>query len=533
MIITESRRASLTPYEPYPLQQLLQRTTRRLPNKVAVIDGQRRFTYQQLDTYSDRLAAALATLGVAKGDRVGLLAPNCVEFVIAFYGILKAGAVACTVNSGYHEREIAHQLCDSGVELLIVHQALRQVAELARSEVPELKRLIAISETSDEVASFWDLIEHAPQIPVPVVIAPTEDLAVLPYSSGTTGLPKGVMLTHFNLTSNIRQFLEHGEEAKSFREEDVILVHLPLFHIYGMNILMNGAIAIGATQVMMGRFDLEHFLTLLSRHQVSVLYTVPPVGLVLTQTPDVSKYDLAALRIGCCGAAPLSASLQRRLQDTLGVPIIQGYGLTETSPYANCDFAEPKLSRLGSVGPAAPDTEEKVVELETGRTEVAPGEIGELLIRGPQVMKGYFNNPQATTATITESGWLHTGDIVRRDADGYVWLLDRKKELIKYKGFQVSPAELEGLLLEHPAVADVAVIGKSEPEVGEIPKAFVVCKQESQVSEQELLRFVARQVATFKHIRQIEFVDGIPKNPSGKILRRVLIEKERVKGLNL
>ena len=527
MTKTKSRRASLAPYERYPVQQLLQRTARRLPNKVAVIDGQRRFTYQQLDTYSTRLASALTTLGVAKGDRVGILAPNCVEFVIAFYGILKAGAVACTVNSGYHEREIAHQLCDSGAEVLIVHQALRQVAELARSEAPELKRLIVIEETADEVTSFWSLIEQAPQIPVLRVIAPTEELAVLPYSSGTTGLPKGVMLTHFNLTSNIRQFLEHGKEAKSFREEDVILVHLPLFHIYGMNILMNGAIAIGATQVMMGRFDLSHFLTLLSQHQVSVLYTVPPVGLVLTQAPDVSKYNLGALRLGCCGAAPLSASLQRRLQDTLGVPIIQGYGLTETSPYANSDFAEPELGRPGSVGPAAPDTEEKVVDLETGRSEVAPGEIGELLIRGPQVMRGYFNNPQATAATITESGWLHTGDIVRQDADGYVWVLDRKKEMIKYKGFQVSPAELEGLLLEHPAVADVAVIGKSEPESGEIPKAFVVCKQKSQVSEPELLGFVARQVATFKRIRQIELVDAIPKNPSGKILRRLLMEKEK------
>ncbi len=527
MTRTISPRASLAPYEPYPLQQLLQRTARRLPKKVAVIDGQRRFTYQQLNTYSDRFASALVKLGVTKGDRVGILAPNCIEFVIAFYGIIKAAAVACTVNSGYHEREIAYQLYDSGAKVLIVHQALRQVAELARSEAPELKHLIVIEETADEIASFWSLIEHAPQIPVPVVIAPQADLAVLPYSSGTTGLPKGVMLSHFNLTSNIRQFLEHGEEAKSFREEDVILVHLPLFHIYGMNVLMNGAIAIGATQVMMGRFDLELFLTLLSQHQVSVLCTVPPVGLVLTQAPNVSKYNLAALRIGFCGAAPLSASLQRRLQDTLGVPIIQGYGLTETSPYANCDFAEPELSRLGSVGPAAPDTEEKVIDLETGRTEVAPGKIGELLIRGPQVMKGYFNNPQATAATITDSGWLHTGDIVRRDADGYVWILDRKKELIKYKGFQVSPSELEGLLLEHPTVADVAVIGKSEPECGEIPKAFVVCKPQSQVSEPELLHFVARQVATFKHIRQIEFVDAIPKNPSGKILRRVLIEKEK------
>ncbi len=527
MTKTEFHRASLAPYELYPVQQLLQRTAKRLPHKVAVIDGRRRFTYQQLDIYSDRFAAALVKLGVIKGERVGILAPNCVEFVIAFYGIIKAGAVACTINSGYHEREIAHQLGDSGTKVLIVHRSLRQVADLARSEAPELKQLITIAETADEVESFWNLIEQAPQIPVSVAVAPQTDLAVLPYSSGTTGLPKGVMLTHFNLTSNVKQFLEHGEEAKAFREEDVILVHLPLFHIYGMNVLMNGAVAIGATQVMMSRFDLKQFLTLLTQHRVSVLFTVPPVGLVLTQAPDVSKYDLTALRMVFFGAAPLSASLQQKLKDILKVPIIQGYGLTETSPYANSDFAEPELTRLGSVGPAAPDTEEKVVDLETGTREVAPGEIGELLIRGPQVMQGYFNNPQATAATINESGWLHTGDIVRRDEDGYVWILDRQKEMIKYKGFQVSPAELEGLLLEHPAVADAAVIGKSDPECGEIPKAFIVCKQENQVSEAELLDFVARQVATFKHIRQVEFVEAIPKNPSGKILRRVLIEKEK------
>ena len=524
-----SRRASLAPYESYPLQQLLQRTARRLPNKVAVIDGQQCFTYQQLDRYSDRFATALVTLGVAKGDRVGILAPNCVEFVIAFYGIVKVGAVVCPVNSGYHKREIAHQLCDSEAKVLIVHQTLRQVAELARSEAPELQHTISIEKTADDVGSFWHLIEHSSQISVPVVIAPQTDLAVLPYSSGTTGLPKGVMLTHFNLTSNVKQFLERGEEAKSFREEDIILVHLPLFHIYGMNVLMNGAIAIGATQVMMGRFDLEQFLTLLDKHRVSVLCTVPPVGLMLAQASEVSKYNLTALRIVMSGAAPLSASLQQKLKDILGVSMIQGYGLTETSPYANCDFVESEFSRPGSVGPAAPDTEEKVVDLETGMTEVASGEIGELLIRGPQVMKGYFNNPQATTKTITESGWLHTGDIVRRDEDGYVWILDRQKEMIKYKGFQVSPAELEGLLLEHPAVADAAVIGKSEPESGGIPKAFVVPKPQSQVSESELLNFVAHQVATFKHIRQIEFVDAIPKNPSGKILRRVLIEQEKSK----
>ncbi len=314
------------------------------------------------------------------------------------------------------------------------------------------------------------------------------------------------------------------------RESDVILVHLPLFHIYGMNVLMNVAISAGATQVLMGRFDMELLLRLLSQHRVTMLFTVPPVVLGLTQEPRVSDYDLSSLRMGFSGAAPLSADLQARLQSSIGFPIIQGYGLTETSPFTNSDYMEPERSRPGSVGPGAADTEEKVVDLETGTREVAPGETGELLIRGPQVMKGYFNNSQATAETITEEGWLHTGDIVRMDSDGYVWILDRKKELIKYKGFQVPPAELEGLLLENPAVADVAVIGKPDPEAGEIPKAFVVRKQGAQVSSEDLMSFVAGKVATFKHVREVEFVDAIPKNASGKILRRVLIEQERAKG---
>ena len=317
------------------------------------------------------------------------------------------------------------------------------------------------------------------------------------------------------------------KEAATPTGEDVILVHLPLFHIYGMNILMNSSLAVGATQVMMGRFDMDEFLTLLSEHRVTVLYTVPPVMLGLTQYPAAKDYDLSALRYGFCGAAPLSGELQQRVSSILGFPVLQGYGLTETSPYCNSDYLEPHLTKPGSIGPAGPDMEEKVVDVETGTVELGPNEIGELLVRGPQVMKGYFNNPEATAETITVDGWLHTGDIVRMDEDGYVWVLDRKKELIKYKGFQVPPAELEGVLLEHPAVADAAVVGKPDEEAGEVPKAFVVVKSGAEASGDDIMAFVAGRVATFKHVREVQFVDAIPKNPSGKILRRILAEQEQ------
>ena len=360
-----------------------------------------------------------------------------------------------------------------------------------------------------------------------MVVDPKTDVAVLPYSSGTTGLSKGVMLTHYNLASNVRQFTARSDEEATLVSGDVILTHLPLFHIYGMNVLMNGAIAVGATQVMMGRFDMDEFLGLMSAHRVTAMFTVPPVGLGLTQYPGVADTDLSSLRVGFFGAAPLSGDMQRHIEDALGFPIIQGYGMTESSPVTHADFMEPDLIKHGSIGPAMPDTEAKVVDVETGTTELPPDEIGELAVRGPQVMKGYYNNEQATAETLTEDGWLHTGDIVRMDSDGYVWVLDRKKELIKYKGFQVPPAELEGILLEHPGIADAAVIGKEDLESGEIPKAFVVRSQGAEVSADDVMGFVAGKVATFKQVREVEFIEAVPKNPSGKIMRRTLIELER------
>ena len=448
MATVDTLRKSLAPYEEYPLPYLLSRAAARHGGKAAVIDGDRSYTYAQLDEYSGRLASALAEIGVAPGERVAVLAPNCVEYVIAFYGIVRAGAVVTTINSGYREREIAHQLNDSGASTLIVHHALKAISDSARSETPALSREIVITGDPSDAGSFWALLENASPNPPEIAVDPVNDVAVLPYSSGTTGLTKGVMLTHHNLVANVRQFLNRPGEASAMVADDVILTHLPLFHIYGMNVLMNGAIGAGATQVMMGRFDMDEFLSLMARHRVTQMFTVPPVGLGLTQYPGVADHDLSSLRVGFFGAAPLSADMQARIQQVMGFPIIQGYGMTETSPVTHADFMEPDLIRHGSIGPALPDTEQKVVDVETGERELGADEIGELIIRGPQVMKGYYNNRAATEETMTEDGWLHTGDIVRADADGYVWILDRKKELIKYKGFQVPPAELEGVLLE-------------------------------------------------------------------------------------
>ncbi|CAI8042146.1 4-coumarate--CoA ligase-like 7 [Geodia barretti] len=277
---------------------------------------------------------------------------------------------------------------------------------------------------------------------------------------------------------------------------------------------------------MMGRFNMDEMLQLISTHRVTHLYTVPPVAIGLSLLADISDYEMSSMVAACLAAAPASEELQMRVQDVVGFPVFQAYGMTELSPVSNVDYIEADRMTPGSVGPAIADTEERVVDLETASKDVPVGEVGELLVRGPQVMKGYYNNEEATRETISEDGWLYTGDIVRMNEDGCVWILDRKKELIKYKGFQVPPAELEGLLLEHPAIADAAVIGKEDLESGEIPKAFVVARPGVEVSDEDVMGFVASRVATFKHIREVEFIDAIPKNPSGKILRRILMERE-------
>jgi acyl-CoA synthetase (AMP-forming)/AMP-acid ligase II len=336
------------------------------------------------------------------------------------------------------------------------------------------------------------------------------------------------MLTHANLHVNVRQIIERpGEEAR-IKEDDTVLVHLPLFHIYGMTVLMQAPIYAGATQVMMGRFEMEAFLGLIQDQRISVLYTAPPVGVGLSQTPLVEGFDLSSLRFIMFGAAPMSAELQTRIATRLHTTVIQGYGLTETSPVTHMDFHDER-SKPGSIGLPLADVEQRVVDMEDGTRDLGPGELGELLMRGPNIMKGYYNEPQATANAIDADGWFHSGDLVKIDDDGYVYVLDRKKELIKYSGFQVPPAELEGILLEHEAVGDVAVIGKDDEAHGEIPKAFVVKKAGAEVTGEELMRHVAARVATFKQVREVEFIDAIPKNASGKLLRRVLVEQERAK----
>ena len=505
-----------TPLTPFVLQR-----AEELGDKAALIEGPtgRVITYAQLVQSVKRVAASLAARGFSKGEVFGILCSNIPEYAIMFHGVALLGGIVTPINPLYTEHEIGHQLKDAGARFLIAGEPFIEKARQAAEEA-KIEELFVFGK-ADGATSFASLIAHEGDLPA-VEIKPREDLAALPYSSGTTGLPKGVMLTHRNLVANLCQM--NGLDF--FTGEDTLICVLPLFHIYGLMVVLNLGLHKGATIVTMPRFELEQFLQLVQDHGVTLAQVVPPIVLALSNNPVVDNYDLSKLHTIFSGAAPLSDSLTKVCIERLKCKVRQGYGMTETSPVTHSSPADPAQVKFGSVGLCAPNTECQIVDLETGKP-VGRNQEGELCVRGPQIMKGYLNRPDATAHTIDAEGWLHTGDVGYADADDHFFIVDRAKELIKYKGFQVAPAELEAILLTHPAVADTAVIPIPDDEAGEIPKAYVVlnCKVEAE----EILDFVAARVASFKKIRLIEFIDRIPKSASGKILRRVLIEGERAR----
>ena len=489
-----------------------------LGSKPALIDGPsgRTVTYAELDGAVRALASGLAARGFAPSDALAVYMPNLPEYAIAFHGVARAGGRCTTANPLYTARELQHQLTDSKASLLLTVPPFLDVAREAAAGAG-LDEVFVVGE-AEGARPFSDLL-GAPDSEPDVELDPTTHVAVLPYSSGTTGLPKGVMLTHHNLVANLCQI----QECFPISEDDVLVGVLPFFHIYGQTVIMNQGLRAGATIVTMPRFDLDQFLDLIEKHGVSRAYVVPPIALALAKHPAVDGRDLSSLCTIMSGAAPLGAELAEQVSERIGCDVIQGYGLTETSPVTHVIRPDGE-NRPGSIGPALPATECRLVDPETGK-DVAEGERGELWVRGPQVMAGYLNNAEATAATIDSDRWLHTGDVAVRDADGFYSIVDRLKELIKYKGFQVPPAELEALLITHSDVADVAVIGVPDDEAGELPKAFVVPAGDS-IDADALMEFVAERVAPQKRVRLMESVEEIPKSPSGKILRRVLKDRE-------
>ena len=504
-----------------PLHEHVFEHADRWPDKPALIDGptDRTLTYAQLRGAVRAVAAGLAARGFARGDVLAIYSPNLPEYAAAFFGVSTAGGVVTTMNPLYTAAEVNRQLKDSGARfLLTIPQFLQAAREGA--EGTGVEEIFVFGE-ADGATPFASLMTGAE--PPAVEIDPQSDLVALPYSSGTTGMPKGVMLTHCNMVANISQIAANEGIATN----DTLIGILPFYHIYGMTVIMSASLQAGATIVTMPRFELEQFLGLLQKHRVTTAYLVPPIVLALAKHPLVDRFDISSLKNVMSGAAPLPESVARGAAARNDMLVRQGYGLTETSPVTHTNSPK-KETRITSVGTSLPNTEWRIVDVATHRDAVTGG-LGEVWIRGPQVMKGYLHNPEATRAMLDDDGWLHTGDIGKADADGYLYVVDRLKELIKYKAFQVAPAELEAAVQSHPAVADAAVIPSPDEEAGEVPKAFVVLREGAAATADEIMAHVAAQVSPQKKVRRVEFIDAIPKVPSGKILRRQLVERERAR----
>jgi acyl-CoA synthetase (AMP-forming)/AMP-acid ligase II len=489
----------------------------RLGDKPALIDGAtgRAISYRALADGVERVAAGLVARGFAPGDVLALYSPNLPEYAVAAYGAMAAGGVVTGANPTLTTEELAGQLADAKARILITVPSVLDRARAA-AEKAGVRDVVVFGEVEGAIP-FRALIDHR-HPPAPPVTGGDGEVAALPYSSGTTGLPKGVELTHSGLVTNARQ----SQTALGFAENDVVVAVAPFFHAMGFTIILPCSLSAGATVVTLARFDLEAFLRVIQEYRATVTIVVPPVALALAGHPLVDSYDLSSLRALGVGAAPLGAEIEQRCADRLGCATMQGLGMTEATGLIAAGPLD--APRRGSVGRLVPGTEARIVDPDSG-ADLAAGRTGELWIRGPQVMRGYRNHPEATARTIDGDGWLHTGDLCYFDEDGYLYVVDRLKELIKYKGYQVAPAELEHLLLTHPAVADAAVVPRPDPEAGEVPVAHVVLR--GPATAEELLLFVAERVAPYKRLRAVRICESVPRSLSGKLLRRLLRETER------
>ena len=465
-------------YPDIPLHGLLQKTAKNYPEKTALTYSEEAATYAQLESLSNQFANALAQLGVKKGDRVALFLPNIPQFVIAYFGVLKAGAVVTAISPMHREREVEYQLNDSGAQTIVALDSLCPIVEKVRDKTPVKNVIITgLDDYGSENASppsipntlsFKQLLKGNPNTAPKVKINPHEDLAALQYTGGTTGTAKGAMLTHTNLVSNALAF---AAWIKGATAQETFLTALPLFHIYGMTTSMTVPISLAAKMVLMPKFEPTKALETIQQQRVTVFCGVPTMYSVLIANPELGKYDLTSIRVCISGASSLPPQIQKRFMEVTGGFLAEGYGLTEASPVTHCTPVDKSMRtvKVGSIGLPLPDTEARIVDLENGEKTLLQGETGELAVKGPQVMRGYWQKPEET-ALVLRDGWLLTGDIARMDQDGYFYITDRKKDLIKYKDYSVYPRELEDVLYEHPAVKLCAVVGKHDALAGEVPK---------------------------------------------------------------
>ena len=498
---------------------------RRHGPKIAIIDTscvpERRITYAAYGEMVELAARGLVAAGIRPGEMVGIFLPNCWEFGVAYHAAMLAGATPTTLNPTYREREVHYQLENSGAVALISDGSLLSGIDL--SGLPDLRRVYTVRAPGPTGSQPFDTLFEPASMPPP---EPQHDsrltLATLPYSSGTTGMPKGVMLSHYNLVANVYQTLTPGEPG-AFVEDDVLLCFLPLYHIYGMTIGLNLSLMRGCTVVLMARFDCEKSLQIVAQESITLTLCVPPTLLAYCLAAEQGKFPREhALRWMKSGAAPLAPELARRFSESTGIPIRQGYGMTEASPVTHMGFLSPELYRPESVGAPVAQTECRIVNEK--EIDVALGELGELVMRGPQFMLGYWKSPDATAAVLRD-GWYWSGDVVRADERGLYYVVDRRKEMMKYKGFSIAPAEVESVLLEHPLVRDCGVVSRIDADGEEIPCAFVVLGDHEWSTPETgriLQAFVAERLTHYKMPREVYFVQSLPRTASGKILRREL-----------
>jgi long-chain acyl-CoA synthetase len=529
-------------YPEVPLHHLLEESAKKYPNSTAIIYQDNELTYNDLKDHVDRFATALQKIGVQRKDKVALFLPNIPQFVISYYGALKAGAIVTTISPLDKEREAEHQLNDAGVETLVVLDLLFPIIEKIWHEtkvkriivtgvkdyLPTLKRILGPLlgrvpshkiELKEGIYEFQNLINNYSPNPSPIEVDPKEDLVLLQYTGGTTGLPKGAILTHFNLVSNayMCNAWMNAQEGK-----EVHINVLPLYHIYGMTCTMNAAIASAGTMILIPRFDAKEVLNSIQKYKATIFGGVPTLYSYLINQPEISNYDLSSIKFCISGASPLPPEVQKKFMELTEGVLVEGYGLTEASPVTHANPLDPTLEtvKIGSIGFTWPDTEARIVDQDTGE-HLPVGEIGELIIRGPQVMKGYWNMPDETE-NVLKNGWLYTGDIAKMDEDGYFYIVDRKKDLIKFRGYSVYPREIEDIIYEHDDIKLCAVVGIPDQESGEIPKAFVVLKEGVDLSKEELIEFVRERIAPYKRIRDVEFRDELPMTLVGKVLKKDL-----------
>jgi len=513
------------------LHDLILKSCRRHSQKTALVDSfcGRRLSYAEYGDTVESLANGLVAAGIKTGEIVAIFLPNSWEFCVAYHAITLAGGIPTLLNPTYLEREVRYQLENSGAVMLITNGPNIEGVNL--TGLPNLRRVYTTREATAGAEAFANLLKPA-AVPRPrPERSSAETLAALPFSSGTTGLPKGVMLSHYNLVANVYQCL--SPNSMLLKAEDNILCFLPLYHIYGLNVILNPALALGATLILMPRFHVSQLLSLLTSECITTIPMVPPAMTALCQAAEAGEFPRTHnVRWVKCGAAPLPPELPRRFSGLTGIPVVQGYGMTEASPLTHMGFLEPEFYRPDSIGQPVAQTECRVVaqadfDLSANsqdNAEVPAGEPGELVMRGPQFMLGYWKEPQATAAALRD-GWFWSGDIVTRDREGFFRVVDRRKEMIKYKGFPVAPAEVEAVVLEHPAVRECGVVGRADATAGEIPVAFVALRDgfvAGKKLEEELCAFVAERLTRYKQPRQVCFVDVVPKTASGKILRREL-----------